>query len=178
MIRFFLATAMVFSLFQTPGYVVSDTGSSVKFKIKNLGVTVTGTLKGLKGKLVFDPNNLAASTIEATSDVATINTGIEMRDDHLKKTEYFDLKNYPKLRFVSKKISSSGKAGTYTVTGLLTIKATTKEISFPFTASQEGAGLRLKGEFKINRRDFKVGGSSFTLSDNLTVQLEALATKG
>jgi len=63
------------------------------------------------------------------------------------------------------------------VTGLLTIKSTTREVTIPFTASPEGTGYRLKGEFKLNRRDYKIGGSSFTLSDNLTVVLDVFASK-
>lgn len=177
MIKFFLSIGVILSLYQVPSYVIADNSSTVKFKIKNLGVTVTGSLKGLKGKSVFDPNNLAASSIESTVDVNTINTGIDMRDDHLKEEEYFDAKNYPQLKFVSKKIVATGRAGGYTITGLLTIKSTTREVSFPFTATPEGNGFRLKGEFKLNRRDYGVGGSSFTLSDNLSVILDVLAAR-
>lgn len=177
MIKFFLSISVILSLYQVPAYVIADNSSSVKFKIKNLGVTVTGSLKGLKGKALFDPNNLSASSIESTVDINTINTGIDLRDDHLKEGEYFDAKNYPQLKFVSKKIVASGRSGGYIVTGLLTIKSTTREVSFPFSASSEGNGYRLKGEFKLNRRDYGVGGSSFTLSDNLTVILDVLAAR-
>ena len=85
MIKYLMSVLFLFHVAQIPGFVISDSGSTVKFKIKNLGVTVTGSLSGLKGKASFDPANLGQSSIESTVDVGTINTGIDLRDDHLKK---------------------------------------------------------------------------------------------
>ena len=159
-------------------YTPSDNGSSVKFKIKNLGVTITGSFTGLTGKIQFDPSNLTSSNFEATIDASTINTGIDMRNEHLRKEEYFDVKNYPHIKFVSTKITPSNRSGTLYVFGNLTIKNITKEISFPFKATAQEGGYLFNGEFKINRRDFKVGGSSITMGDNLTVLLSVFAKKG
>ena len=178
MIKGIVLAAFLFANILAPVYIATDTGSSVKFKIKNLGVTISGSFKGLKGNIQFDPSNLPTSTIEATINASTINTGIDLRDDHLKKEEYFDVKNHPQIRFVSTKITPSNKSGTLFVFGKLTIKNITKDISFPFTATPQNNGFLFNGEFKINRRDYTVGGSSFTLGDNLTVQLSIFATKG
>jgi polyisoprenoid-binding protein YceI len=163
---------------QQQSYIPSDSGSSVKFKIKNLGVTITGSFTGLAGQIHFDPANLASSNFEATIEVSTINTGIDMRDEHLRKEEYFDAKNYPSIKFVSTKVTSSNRSGTFYVFGNLTIKNITKEISFPFKATPRDGGYLFSGEFKINRRDFKVGGSSITMGDNLTVLLSVFGQKG
>jgi polyisoprenoid-binding protein YceI len=59
----------------------------------------------------------------------------------------------------------------------LTIKNTTKEISFPFQATPAGDDYIFKGTFTINRRDFDVGGSS-TLGNDVTVSLTVLARRG
>lgn len=177
MIKTFILGALLTFYLQLGNYVPVDAGSEVSFKIKNLGVSVGGSFSGLQGKIQFDPANPAASVFDASVDVNSINTGIDMRDDHLKKEEYFDVQNYPRMRFVSTKITA-GRGGTYNMTGQLTIKGVTKEISFPFTARVQNGGYQFEGEFKINRRDFKVGGSSFTMSDNLTVHLNVLATRG
>jgi len=165
-------------LIQQQSYIPSDSGSSVKFKIKNLGVTITGSFSGLAGQIQFDPANLASSNFEATIDVSTINTGIDMRDEHLRKEEYFDAKNYPKIKFVSTKVTPSNRSETLYIYGNLTIKNITKEISFPFKSTAQDGGYLFSGEFKINRRDFKVGGSSITMGDNLTVLLSVFAKKG
>jgi polyisoprenoid-binding protein YceI len=99
-----------------------------------------------------------------------------MRDDHLKKESYFDVSHYPRIRFVSTGVSPADKSGHYIVTGKLTIKNTTKEISFPFLAIPAGDDYIFKGGFQLNRKDFDIGGSS-TVSNNLTVSLAILARK-
>lgn len=156
-------------------YVPSDAGSEAKFVIKNFGINVTGSFKGLKGKIVFDPANPGGSSVNVTVDAATVNTGNDSRDKHLKKEDYFDATNHSVLSFVSTKIT--GKAGTYTIEGNLAIKGIMKLISFPFTATAITNGYRLEGQFKLNRRDFKVGGGSLILSDELTVILNVSAIK-
>lgn len=151
-----------------------DAASTVSFRIKNIGVATGGSIKGLAGKAVFDPTDLSKAVFDVSVAVSTLNTGIEMRDDHLKKEDYFDLARYAKIQLVSDRIGGSNKRNTWFFYGKLTIKGVTKEISFPFTAVQEAGGYRFTGEFKINRRDFKVGGSSLTLSDEVSVKLSVL----
>jgi polyisoprenoid-binding protein YceI len=158
-------------------FTSTDEGSSVKFKIKNFGLTVDGAFTGLQGTMNFDPNNLTASTFEASLDANTVNTSNKSRDNHLRKQEYFDVAKYPKIKLVSTKISNSTKAGTYVLNGKLTIKNVVKDISFPFTATAKGNDYLFSGEFKINRRDFGVGGNSISLSDNLTVFLSITGKK-
>ena len=156
-------------------YTVADAGSEVKFSIKNFGLNVSGSFTGLQGTIHFDAANPAAASFTVSVDAATVNTSNSSRDKHLKKEEYFDVANHTKLTFVSSKIT--GSAGSYTVEGILTIKGTAKKISFPFTATPNSAGCRFAAQFRINRRDFKVGGSSWVLSDELTVVLNVSATK-
>ena len=158
-------------------YVPVDAASSVKFNIKNFGLNVTGSFTGLHGKIVFDPANYKAASFMVTVDAATVNTGNGSRDGHLKKEEYFNVAGYPKLSFVSTKITSTGKTGAYNIEGALTIKGVSKLVVFPFTATAIANGYQFAGQFKINRRDFKVGGSSLVLSDNLTVLLNISANK-
>jgi polyisoprenoid-binding protein YceI len=153
-----------------------DDKSSVKFRIKNFGFNVTGSFKGLHGTIKFNPDNLGASTMDVTVQANTVNTGNGMRDNHLKKPEYFDVKNYPVIRFLSVKITTSSKQGTLFMFGKLTIKNVTKDVSFPFTAVPEQDGYLFNGEFRINRIDFGVGESS-AVSDNLTVLLKVFARK-
>jgi polyisoprenoid-binding protein YceI len=138
-------------------------------------MNVTGSFKGLKGSIKFLPGNPAASSINVSVDAATVNTSNSSRDNHLKKEAYFDATRYPTLSFASVKIS--GKNGSYTVEGNLTIKGTKKYISIPFTATAITNGYRLQGRFKLNRKDFKVGGNSWVLSNDLNVSLNIAAIK-
>jgi polyisoprenoid-binding protein YceI len=162
--------------FASAQYKPSDRGSSVQFKIKNLGFNVNGSFSGLDGNIQFDPNDLATSNINVSIDANTINTDNNMRDNHLRNDSYFDVKNYPRIHFTSTKITPSNKNGTLFIFGKLTIKNQTKDISFPFTATPSDDGYLFKGTFKINRKDFGVGGSS-TISDELEISLEILSKK-
>lgn len=154
-------------------YQVTDNGSAVQFKIKNLGFGVTGSFTGLDGKIQFDPNKMPEASFDVSVDANAINTGIDMRDDHLRKESYFDVTKYPRIKIVSTKITSEAK-NRFLFSGKLTIKNRTKEISFPFTAEPHDGGYIFKGSFRMNRKDFDIGGSS-TISDQLEVTLNVYA---
>jgi polyisoprenoid-binding protein YceI len=155
-------------------YKPVDQGSSLQFTIRNFGFDVTGTFTGLKGDIKFDPQKPAESSFDVSIDANTINTDNSLRDSHLRDNSYFDVKNYPAIHFVSTKVTSKG--GAFMISGKLTIKNQAKEMSFPFTAVPSNDGYLFKGTFKINRKDFGVGGTS-TISDNLEVALNILAKK-
>lgn len=153
-----------------------DSSSKVQFKIKNLGFNVTGSFKGLQGTIHFDPAAPDATSFRVSVDANTVNTGIDMRDDHLKSRDYFDVQTYPRITFSSDRINAGRKPGTFFATGKLTIRNVTRSISFPFTAAAQEEGYLFTGEFRINRKDFGVGGGS-TIADNLTVLLSVFARK-
>jgi len=157
-------------------YKPVDQGSEVKFTVNNFGFGVDGSFKGLQGSIDFDPQNAAAGHFDVTIDASTVNTDNSLRDSHLKNDSYFDIKNYPRIKLASTKLAQTGSPGNYTFTGQLTIKDKTKEVSFPFTAVPANGGMAFKGSFKINRKDFGVGGTS-TISNELTVSLNVMANK-
>lgn len=168
-----LYAALLFTPVLFSQYKPADNGSKIEFKIKNLGFTVTGTFTGLSGSIQFDPKNLPGSRIDVSVDAASVNTDNTMRDDHLRENSYFDVKQYPRISFISTKITSA-RGGGFFVSGKLTIKNISKDISFPFTAREMSGGYAFKGSFTINRRDFNVGGFS-VISDMLTVNFDVLA---
>lgn len=153
-----------------------DSGSKVHFRIKNLGFNVTGSFRGLQGTVHFDPALPDAASFHVSVDANTVNTGIDMRDDHLRTRDYLDVQTYPRIVFASDRISATRKPGTFFATGKLTIKNVTRSISFPFTAAAQEGGYLFTGEFRINRKDFGVGGGS-AIADNLTVLLSVFARK-
>jgi polyisoprenoid-binding protein YceI len=153
----------------------SELGSEVNFKIKNFGINVSGSFKGFEGTINFNPQVLPNASFDVSVAATTVNTGNKTRDGHLRKDDYFDVAKYPRITIKSTKITATNKAGYYYFFGTLTIRDVTKEISFPFTAAPNEGGYLFKGDFKINRRDFGVGGSSISMADNLTVSLSVYA---
>ena len=175
----FVLLVCFFSMTNLPAqqYEPVDPGSSVKFVIKNFGLNVDGSFRGLQGKITFNTENLTTSGFNVSVDAATVNTGNGSRDGHLKKDEYFDVTKHPKITFVSTKITAGSKPGQYIVEGVITIKGISKPVSFPFMVSPAANGNLFMGQFKINRRDFKVGGKSWVLSDDVTVSLNISTIK-
>ena len=158
-------------------YTPTDAGSKVRFVIKNFGINTGGTFEGLAGSLVFDPANLAGASFNVSVDAKSVDTDMEARDNHLRKEEYFDVEKYPKLSFRSTKITTTNKEGYLFMFGVITIKNISKEISFPFKQTSKDGGILFDGEFKLNRLDFGVGGKSFSMSDELNVELSIFAKK-
>jgi polyisoprenoid-binding protein YceI len=152
-----------------------DQGSSVKFKLKNFGLNTGGTFSGLQGTIHFDKDSVQASIFEVSVDASSVNTAVEMRDNHLREEDYFDVKKYPRISFASTAVRSA-KGNTFEMEGKLTIKDKSKDIKFPFVATESADGYVFSGEFKIKRKDFGIGGSS-TISDNVTVTLTVVAKK-
>ena len=176
--RVFTALA-VFCVITASGqnYTPTDAGSKVRFVIKNFGINTGGTFEGLTGTIIFDPANLAGASFNVSLDAKSVNTDMEARDNHLRKEEYFDVEKYPKLSFRSTKITTTNKEGYLFMFGVITIKNISKEISFPFKQTSKDGGILFEGEFKLNRRDFGVGGKSFSMSDELNVELSIFAKK-
>ena len=164
-----------FGIIHAQQYQTADDKSTVKFSIKNFGINVGGSFKGLTGDIDFDKANPDKAVFNVSIDAATVNTDNDSRDNHLRKAEYFDVTNHPKITFKSDKVSAKGSD--FTVSGQLTIKGVTKAISIPFKAQPKDDGYIFDGSFQLNRRDFKVGGNSVVLGDNVTVTLSVFARK-
>ena len=167
-----LVAALLLFLLPLPGFsqtVWKAYSSSISFKIKNAGVTVTGRFDSLQAHLVFSPDKLGTSSLKGNVAVSTIKTGIDKRDKDLKKEGYFDAEKYRTITIASTKLYKKGTqyAGMFNVT----IKGTTKQIEIPFDFIQHTNEAEFSGNFTINRRDFGVGGSSMIMADDLNVTI-------
>jgi polyisoprenoid-binding protein YceI len=149
--------------------------SSIQFRIKNMGINTGGTLSGLRGTILFDEAKLSTSYCKVTVDVSTIDTRSKGRDNHIKKSDFFDVLTFPVISFQSTQITALANQSGFRMQGMLTIKGVSKPISFPFQAKKEKSGYRFTGEMQLNRLDFGVGESSWILSSPVTVQLSVLA---
>ena len=110
--------------------------ASSTLQVINAGLEVEGTLKVKHAHIRFDPDNLLHASIQVSADPSSIETGIGIRDKHLRRSDYFDTNTYPEIRLQSKSFSKRGKnefAGKFD----LTIKSTTKEITIPFTEKRK-----------------------------------------
>lgn len=102
--------------------------SSADFTVRHMMVTnVRGSFGNLSGTINFDPENIGASSVEATIDVATINTGVEDRDNHLRSADFFEVEKYPNITFKSTDVQVTGD-NSAKITGDLTIRDVTNPV--------------------------------------------------
>ena len=165
----FLLSSITLLSFLSTEFKPVDKTDSVTFGIKNFGINTKGEFKGLNGSIKWDASNPSNSSFDVSVAVNTINTAIEMRDKDLKEAAWFDAAKYPTIHFKSTKVTATN------VTGDLTIKGKTKQVSFPFTVTPASSGYLFEGTFSLNRLDFGVGGSSFSLSEKVEVTLKVYA---
>lgn len=152
----------------------SERESKVHFVIKNFGINTGGDLKGVKGDIVFDKDNIAASYMDVQVDVRSIDTDNKRRDAHLVSDEYFDAGKYPYIHIAGKPVAGQ-VANEYILKAKLTIKNITRQVDIPFMVTQDATGFLFTSVFEINRRDYNVGGNSAVLSDNVKVSLKIFA---
>jgi polyisoprenoid-binding protein YceI len=103
--------------------------SGINFSIRHLVVSkVRGRFGKYSGSLNLDDQDLTRSSVEAIIDVSSIDTGTPQRDDHLRSADFFDVAQFPELRFRSKRFEKLSD-DRYRVTGDLTIRDVTREVS-------------------------------------------------
>jgi polyisoprenoid-binding protein YceI len=139
---------------------IDNAHSAADFTVRHMMVTnVRGTFGELSAVINFDPANLAEASVEATINVASINTGVEDRDNHLRSADFFEVEKYPNITFKSTSSEITGE-NSAKVTGDLTIRDVTKSVTLDVeflgqVASPYGdtrAGF--EANVKINREDF------------------------
>lgn len=139
---------------------VDASHSTVEFKVRHLGFSkVTGRFNSYDAKFELDPEDLSSLRIDAKVDAASIHTGDEKRDAHLRSADFFDVENHPHLVFESTGVKRvSGEE--IIVEGNLTIRGTTRPVElqgkYLGTATDPWGGSRVafEGTTRINREEF------------------------
>lgn len=147
----------------------------VVFHISNAGLDVEGSIAGIIGDIKFSKTKLVKSFFTATAKSNTIQTGIKLRDKHLKKADYFDVENHPTIKISSKLITKT-KNG-FDSNCAITIKGQTKDINIPFTFKQTDNKGEFKSSFSLNRLDFGLGEKSIILSDKVEIEIWIVASR-
>ena len=156
-------------------YTLDPTRSALKFQFKQAGADNQGRFRKFGALLSFGDANLAASKLEVTIDVNSLDTGDEERDTVLRDAELFNVAKFPQARFKATKISRVS-AGRYEAMGTLSIREAARNVRVPFafrTANEQGvlAGY-MTGRVPINRLDFGVGQGEWKATDQVANQVD------
>ena len=148
---------------EIPGYrpgtwVLDPSHSEVTFSVRHMMISKVRGSFDIKNATLTAPENPLDATVEASVDVASVDTKDEGRDNHLRSADFFDVENFPTMEFVS--TGARVEDGDFFVDGDLTIRGVTKPVSFEFDFG--GFGTDPWGNYKagasattvINREDF------------------------
>lgn len=166
--------------------------TSVEFAVKHMMfTTVRGRFTDVKGTITVDEENPDASMVEVEIGVASLDTGVEDRDKHLRSADFFDVENYPTLTFRSKRVEGAMKeeGDKFKVIGDLTMRGKTMEVTldavFQGTGTDPWGGTRagFSATAMIDRRDWglqwnqalETGG--VLVGNNVKLEIEAQAVK-
>jgi polyisoprenoid-binding protein YceI len=163
--------------------------STAQFVVRHMMITnVRGGFRGVQGKISYDPNNLADSSIEAVIDAKTIDTRDDQRDAHLRSADFLDVERFPSITFRGAKTEPDGDD--FKVTGELTIHGVTRpvvlKVERPSEESKDPFGnirIGTSATTKIKRSDFgltwnaalETGG--VLVGDEVKIEIELSAIK-
>ena len=146
---------------QTTKWTIDPTHAEVGFSVRHMMIaTVRGRFGAVNGTVIVDEQNPKNSKVDVTIDARSVDTRQEMRDNHLRSPDFFDVEQFPNLHFVSKRIEGDPRKGEFRVIGDLTIRGVTREAELKATLEGEGkdpwgnerAGFSASG--KLNRSEF------------------------
>ncbi len=159
-----------------------DTSAST---LKALGAKVTAehpiVFHDWKGEVTVDGDTVTG--VSFTVQMASLEADHPKLTSHLKNEDFFDVPNHPTATFESSKIEagSSEDGATHTVTGKMTIRGNTKQLSFPATIEVKDGMAKANTEFVIDRQDFGVtypGRPDDLVQDNVVMTIDFTAKQG
>lgn len=144
-------------------YSADANHSNVGFSVPILdGVShVKGKFTSFTIDLDYDADDISKSTVNAVIKTASIDTGIDARDKHLRSPDFFDAEKFPEITFQSKRVEKKGK--NFLAIGDFSMHGVTKEIAIPFTVTgkfvnpdNQQMSTGFSANLTINRRDYGI----------------------
>ncbi|HTR96758.1 MAG TPA: YceI family protein [Candidatus Acidoferrales bacterium] len=167
-------------------YTVDKDHTEVGFVVRHVFSQVHGRFNDFQGTIVFDDQNPANISVDATAEAKSVWTNNDHRDAHLRTADFFAVDSFPTLSFKSTKVTPDGK-GKYKVAGNLTLRGVTKPVVFDaefLGAGDFGIGGHSMGNKAgftattvINRKDYGINwnkmldNGGWMLDDNVTIEL-------
>ena len=147
------------ALFAFDTYTIDPVHTSVQFSVKHMVISsVHGIFRDVSGTINYDPKDPTKGSVEVHIKAASINTGSDNRDNHLRSPDFLDVEKFPELTFKSTQIEKSGDG--YIARGPLTIHGVSKDVAIPFTIggtikdAKGNTRFGAEASVTINRKDF------------------------
>lgn len=162
-------------------YPLDRAHSSLRVTVGLAGMTeVTGTFRAYHGAISWNADDIAGSSVTVVIDLASIDTAIEERDEHLRGKDFFDVANHPRARFQSTSVEKT--ADGFLARGELLLHGVKRDITIPFHLKSAGVDpfqndrVTFNGKVTIKRSDFGIDGTPFwgrAISDDVAIDFVA-----
>lgn len=160
--------------------------SSIGFTGAKVSATHDGSFRDFEGTIELDPASVDASAVRVTIQIASLSIEPERLAGHLLTPDFFDAPRFPTATFESTSIREgseatvAGQRATHTITGNLTLRGTTRAITFPAIVEVQPTGVRARSELTIDRRDFGIvypGMPDDLIRDQVVVRFDVRAPR-
>ena len=170
-------------------YSIDPLHTNVGFRVRHMGLAIVlGKFTDYTGTISYVPNDITKSSVQFTAKVASLDTGVKQRDDHLRSADFFEVEKFPEMTFRSTRIERKSDK-TFIAHGDLKIKSVTRQIALPvefYGAIKDSQGqTRLGGSatLNINRQDYGIKWSqildngSLVVDNNVQIELQFEAVR-
>lgn len=176
-----LSVGMLGTAAAAPYTTLNVENSHVTFGYSQMNVKMDGNFGQVKAtEFNFDPASPEAAKVSIEIPLASIDAGYAEANAELEKNEWLDLANHPIAGFRSTKVESLGD-NRYEVTGQLTVKGNTKEVSVPFTVTEKDESATFEGQFTFPRAHFGIGegpwGDFSIVANDIQIRFSLVATQ-
>ncbi|HET8886581.1 MAG TPA: YceI family protein [Salinimicrobium sp.] len=159
---------------------VDKAHSQVSFGITHMGISeIEGLFRDFDATIVASEEDFSDAVFNVSIDISSVDTGIEMRDNHLRTSDFFDVEKYPTMTFKSSKIEKVAE-NKYKITGDLSFHGVTKPVTLDVwyrgsVKNEKGivSGFQITGS--INRKDFNIANETpeVALSNEVKIKVDA-----
>lgn len=130
--------------------------SRIGFTFKQMNVPVEGGFARFTASVVFESTSPEAGKAEIEVDLGSIDTGSSDGDTEAKRKPWFNVESFPKAKFISTSVQRTGPERLQ-VSGTLTIKGRSRDVTFPVTMKREPSGTAFEGAFPLLRLQYAIG---------------------
>ena len=139
-------------------YTADTAGGEVTFRVMQAGAPYSGNFRRFAGDVCFAQGRL--TRINASLDPSSVDTGLPELDAALKEKDFFAVREFPRVTFVSTSVQSQGEA--QVTRGTLEIKGNRREVEVVLRSQQTGGKMSISGSFTLDRLQYGIGTGDWT----------------
>lgn len=130
---------------------IQPEASELTFHATSRLMNADGRFSRFAGDVAVDPADLTTARVTVSVEATTLDTGITMRDRHLRSEDFFHVSKFPAITFESLRVEGAGRR--LLVVGRLTLRGVTREVRVPVDVTIAGKRLEARGQFDVKRSD-------------------------